>query len=480
MAGFIGGVIGLSTVAEAHPQLRPGPSPSIVAGAGSAATAGPSLSPHAGPSACPAARAAAGGSAWTADQLASTYGFSTLFGQDRVGAGQQVGILELEPFTASDIATYQACFGSTASVSTDDVDGGATGPQIGEAALDVEVVAGLAPSSDITVFSGPNAGTGPIDAYSAMVNDHSINVLTTSWGQCEGPVAEGGIDPAQQRMETVLFQEAAAQGQTMMAAAGDSGSSDCYNPPDSTDQRLWVDDPADQPDVTGVGGTSLTGEVSTPSTETVWNDGTNVGSGGGAGGGGSSADFAAPSWQQGYETNDTCGASGTLPCRVVPDVSASSDPDHGDVIFFGGRWTIFGGTSAAAPLWAALTAVTNQGCATPAGFLNPRLYAAGAGPSPPFNDITHGNNNLFGQSEYPAAPATTWLRGGGPPRAGGLMTLLSGSSAGCPSVTGLSPNAGPATGGRTVVISGSGFGTGVPTVRFGGITVGVDAHTPTR
>ena len=254
LAGFVGGVIGLSTVAEAHPQLRPGPSPSAsLHGSGSDATPGPSGSPHAGPSACPAARDATAGSAWTADQLASTYGLDPLYGQGRVGAGQQVGIFELEPFTDGDISSYQACFGSTASVSTADVDGGATGPQIGEAALDIEVVAGLAPSSSITVFSGPNDGAGPIDTYSAMVNDRSVNVLTTSWGQCEGPVAEGGIDPAQQRTENLSFQEAAAQGQTVLAVLGDSGSSDCYNPPNSTDQRLWVDDPADQPDVTGSG-----------------------------------------------------------------------------------------------------------------------------------------------------------------------------------------------------------------------------------
>jgi len=108
LAGFIGGVIGLSTVARAHPQLRPGPSASTTLhGSGSAATPGLS-GPHAGPSACPAARDATAGSAWTADQLAATYGLNTLYGQGRVGAGQQVGIFELEPFTAGDISSYQA------------------------------------------------------------------------------------------------------------------------------------------------------------------------------------------------------------------------------------------------------------------------------------------------------------------------------------------------------------------------------------
>jgi hypothetical protein len=367
------------------------------------------------------------------------------------------------------------------------VDGGATGAQEGEAALDVEVAAGLAPLSAITVYSGPNSGNGPIDTYHRMVMDDAAQVITTSWGQCEGP---GGISPEEQKLESVYFAEARTQDQTVFAAAGDSGSSDCYEPQDGDgNTALAVDDPADQPDVTGVGGTSLTAEVSTPSTETVWNDGPNVGGGGGAGGGGNSVDFAAGSYQQIPEAQafavDHCsshiGVSGSEQCREVPDVSASSDPDHGDPIFFDGRWELFGGTSAAAPLWAALTTDINQGCAARVGFVNPLLYTAGSGSSPPFNDITEGDNNLFAgpPADYPAAAGYDLASGWGSPRAAGLLTLFSGSSAGCPSVTGLSPASGPATGGRTTVIDGVGFGTGSPQVHFGPLSVPVVAHTPT-
>ncbi len=487
LAGAIGGVIGLSTVAEAHPQIRPGPSVGAVGTPGpNPGESRPAAVPHAGPAACPAASSvAADHGAWTADQLASTYGLSTLYGQGRVAAGQQVGIFELEPFSPGDIATYEACFGVDASVSTVDVDGGATGGQIGEAALDIEVVAGLAPSAAITVFSGPNTGAGPINTYEAMVGDPSIKVLTTSWGECEGP---GGIDHGQQQVESALFEEAAADGQTLMAASGDSGSSDCYDPignPPDLDKGLFVDDPADQPFVTGAGGTSLTSPVSTPASETVWNDGPAVG----AGGGGDSIDFPANAAQfaaLSYQhipavesvASDTCGPSSNEQCRTVPDVAASSDPEHGDVIFFGGTWTIFGGTSAAAPLWAALTADTNQGCTNSAGFLNPALYNAGADGSPAFNDITVGDNNLFGNPEYAAGTGYDLASGWGSPQAVGLMGSLSGSSAGCPAITGLSPNSGPARGGRSVVISGSGFGTGSPTVHFGGLPVPVNAYTP--
>ncbi len=480
LAGDIGGVVGLSTVTVARPQIqRPGATPVVAGGGVPAVPAAAEAVPHAGPVACAAAAGLAGSGGWTAEQLASTYDFDALYGQGREGIGQRVAVFELEPYTGSDIDAYETCFGVHAPVSTVSVDGGAVGGQTGEAALDIEAVAGLAPSSSIVVYSGPNSGTGPIDTYTEMVDDTSNRVITTSWGECEGP---GGITPAQQEYESRLFQQARIQGQTVFAAAGDSGSSDCYDPPVNDSTALSVDDPADQPDVTGVGGTSLASAVSSPSTETVWN------SGSGAGGGGVSKDFAAPSWQQIPDTRnpftaDTCGASKTQQCREVPDVAASADPDHGDIVFFDGYWQRIGGTSAAAPLWAALTAVADQGCASSAGFLNSRLYAAGAGSSPPFHDVTMGNNDLLHPSsptpDYPATAHYDLASGWGSPRALALLGVFSGSGAGCPSVTGLGSSSGPATGGRTVVVTGVGFGSGTPTVRFGTVAAPVIGHTPT-
>ncbi|MGA8725937.1 MAG: protease pro-enzyme activation domain-containing protein [Acidimicrobiales bacterium] len=481
LASSIQSVIGLSTVAEAHPQLVAGP---VSGRASGVAVPRTSPTPRVGPAPCSAAVAAAEfNGAWTSNQLASAYGFSSLYGQNRVAAGQRVGIYELEPFTPSDIQSFQSCYGLSVPVSTVSVDGGATGNQSGEAALDIEMVAGLAPSSSITVYSGPDFGVGPIDTYSAMVNDAPAPVLTTSWGQCEGP---GGISPGEQAAETALFQQATAQGQSVFAASGDSGSSDCYNPsanPPDTDPNLYVDDPADQPDVTGVGGTSLT-DVSSPPVERVWNEGL----GGGSGGGGVSMDFVAPSWQQipqvqNSSTIYTCGPSANQQCRQVPDVAASADPSNGTLVYFSGGWRPFGGTSTAAPLWAALTAVINQGCAASAGFLNQKLYAAGASSSADFNDITVGNNDLFNPGSpsphYPATVGYDLASGWGSPRGVPLMGTFTGSAAGCPAVTGVSPASGPARGGQTVVITGSGFGSAAPVVRFGGVSASVLAHTPT-
>ena len=140
-------------------------------------------------------------------------------------------------------------------------------------------------------------GTGPIDTYAAMVDDRSIKVITTSWGQCEGA---GGIDPAEQQAETTLFDQAAAQGQTVMAAAGDSGSSDCYAPPHDVNHGAVGGRSGRPARRDRRGGTTLTGAAPDAPTETVWNDGPSLG----AGGGGNSADFAAPSWQQIPEAPD--------------------------------------------------------------------------------------------------------------------------------------------------------------------------------
>jgi subtilase family serine protease len=476
-SSVVSGVIGLSTVGMPHSQVARDPHP--IAGPSRPAATGSAVSTPAASVAKPCSAAiAAGGTGWNAAQLASTYDFDSLYTQGRVGAAQRVAIFELEPFSEADIEAYQSCFGLHAPVSTARVDGGAVGAQSGEAALDIEVVAGLAPQAPIVVYSGPNTSTGPIDTYTRMIDDSSNRVISTSWGECEG---SGGIDPAQQAYESELFQLARIQGQTVLAASGDAGSSDCYNPPFNTNTALSVDDPADQPNVTGVGGTSLGSAVSTPSTETVWNDVT------GAGGGGVSEDFVAPPWQQIPATRnaftvDRCGPSKNEECREVPDVSASADPLHGYVIYFDGVWQLIGGTSAGAPLWAALTADANQGCASGAGFINARLYAAGTGHTPPFHDVTTGNNDYLDPNSldpnYPATAHYDLASGWGTPIAGALLGVLTGSSSGCPSVTGVSPSSGPATGGRTVVVHGSGFGSGQPVVRFGGVSATVISHRP--
>ena len=126
--------------------------------------------------------------ALTADHLAAAYSFSSLCpGTD--GAGVTVGVYEPEPCDAADINVFKGCYSPAigASVSGVSVDGASPhfGTEQGEAALDVEMVIGMAPSANVLVYVGPNGGTGPLDTYLRMVGDDTAQVISTSWGQCE-------------------------------------------------------------------------------------------------------------------------------------------------------------------------------------------------------------------------------------------------------------------------------------------------------
>jgi hypothetical protein len=463
LAPSLAGVIGLSTVATPQPQLVTTPAGRSTNSGGTPAGPVPGVVPSVGPQ--PACAGAAGSGGYTANQLAAAYGLNSLYGDGLDGTGVTIGVYELEPYTPADITAYQACYGISTSVTDTLVDGGPGTPvQQGEAALDIEDVVGLAPKAAVKVYTGPQTGNGPVDTYEHMVSDLSLKVITTSWGLCEPQMAMQG---GQQATESTLFAEAAAQGQTVVAASGDSGSTDCY--PTSPPTAVTVDDPADQPDVTGVGGTSLTSAGSPPS-ESVWDDFY------GAGGGGVSSDFNQPSWQTGPGLDAPtalaqCGALGRSSCREVPDVAASADPAHGYAIFWsyrGGTWGVVGGTSGASPLWAALIGVIDQRLSSPAGMLNPVLYDAGSCAAAPFNDVTVGTNALLVSSagRYPASANYDVASGWGSPVGSQLLAVLT-SPPVCPVVTGVRPAKGPLTGGNSVTVTGYNF-SGASSVQFGG------------
>ncbi|HEY5023636.1 MAG TPA: protease pro-enzyme activation domain-containing protein, partial [Acidimicrobiales bacterium] len=428
--------------------------------------------------------------ALTVDQLASAYSFSSLYSGNE-GAGVTVGVYELEPFLPSDITTFKNCYAPAigASVSSVSVQGVSpnSGPGGGEAALDIEMVIGMAPSVNVKVYVGPNGGTGPLDTYLRMVDDDSTQVISTSWGQCEAQLPAAYI-----QAESSIFQQAVAQGQTVVAAAGDEGSEDCYLFPSSVDTRLQVDDPASQPWVTGAGGTTISAIGPAP-TESVWNTGLLTGTGGG----GNSTMWTMPAWQRGpgVQSPDTkaqdtftgaqpCAVSsgvGTVSCREVPDVAADGDPRTGLAVFcscVSGGWVRIGGTSMASPLWAALAALADQGQSSSVGFLNPPLYQMQCGGSSGFNDVTVGNNQPVGSvpSNAPHLPAGPYYSatsgydlatGLGTPIASVLVgRLRSPPSNTCPVVTGISAASGPAAGGTTVTMTGSNL-SGVTEVDFG-------------
>ncbi|HWF75446.1 MAG TPA: protease pro-enzyme activation domain-containing protein [Solirubrobacteraceae bacterium] len=439
VARLVQGVVGLDTLSvpeprtvRAHHAARDAAlnAPQVVTG---------------GPQPCAGASAAAPGQqAYTADQIAAAYSFPGLYAAGDLGAGQTVAVYELEPNDPNDIAGYQSCYGTSAAVSYVPVDGGAgTGAGTGEAALDIENVIGLAPKANIIVYQGPNSnsgspGAGPYDVYNVIISQNRAKIITTSWGQCE-PM-EGSPDAT---AESTLFQEAAAQGQTVISAAGDNGAEDCFTAGQNLDTTPAVDDPSSQPFVTGVGGTSMAAP-GPPPTQAVWNNGGNLGTllgtSAGAGGGGISAFWKMPSYQSGApsslhvinadSTGSLCGATSGY-CRQVPDVSANADPFTGYLIYYQGAWGGIGGTSAAGPVWAALIALADASPActgTSVGFANPALYRVAGGPqyAAAFNDVTAGNNDFTGTNggKFAAAPGYDMASGLGTPIAPTLATAL--------------------------------------------------------
>jgi subtilase family serine protease len=317
------------------------------------------------------------------------------------GHGATVALYELASHSTTDVAAYESCCGLANPISSVAVDGGGGATGGGgtvEADADIEQVATQAPGASIVSCEGPNTVSGAFDTWNAIVSADAAQVVSTSWGLCEPLSNSAGYLSS----FATLFQKAAAQGQTVLAAAGDFGSEDCDGSNQST--ALEVDYPSSDPNVTAVGGTSLFG----PGNEVTWN------ANGGAGGGGISRYFAVPSWQpvdwSWTSTGNPCG----LDCRQVPDISANAGV--GMVIFTNGAWTAVGGTSLSAPLVAGLVADRNEGCTTLTADLAPTLYGAaaqglyGSG----LTDITSGNNDATGTlsvTSVSGGGVTTWTKG---------------------------------------------------------------------
>jgi len=318
------------------------------------------------------------------NDIASIYNLNSASLPASKGLGQTIGLFELDGFIGSDITAYETKFGlPLVQPTTVLIDGfnGSAGSGADEVTLDIELQMAVAPSAKIIVYEGPNSGKGVIDTYQKIATDNLAKQISTSWGLCEYYSSSGTLTA-----ENAIFKQMAAQGQAIFAASGDSGAYDCGGT-----SLLNVDDPASQPYVVGVGGTSLKpGSAETYSSETVWNTTSTEG-----GGGGVSTFWALPS----YQTNVPGLASTKY--RNVPDVSLDADPYTGYAIYSGGSWQIYGGTSCAAPIWAAYTAIVNQqrqaNGSSVIGFLNPTLYplAQTSSYSADFHDITTGNNNHY-------------------------------------------------------------------------------------
>jgi len=326
---------------------------------------------------------------YTPLQLGEIYDFPS----DTDGTGQTIAIIELGGgFDQADLDAYFGELGlATPSVTAVGVDGAANQPggdpngADGEVLLDIEVIGALAPAANILVYFAPNTDAGFVDAISQAAHaTPAPTAISISWGQSE----DAWTAQARTALDQALV-DAAALGATVTVAAGDDGSTDRVS-----GGGAHVDFPASSPHALACGGTRLDANPTTGAvaSETVWNNG----SAGGATGGGVSDVFGVPDWQKNVDVPSASGGQG----RGVPDVAAVADPQTGYKVRVDGKDMVIGGTSAVAPLWAALVTRLVQARGSSLGLAQPALYdAVSPGATPPgFRDVTTGNNGAYSAS----------------------------------------------------------------------------------
>ena len=353
---------------------------------------------------------------YTPPQVAAFYGFPA----ETDGAGQTIAIIELGGgFAQTDLDTYFPGLGiPTPSVTAVGVDGASNGGgqdpagADGEVLLDIEVAGSVAPGAAQMVYFAPNTDQGFVDAVADAIHaTPTPAAVSISWGQSE----DSWTAQARTALDAAIA-DAAALGVTVCVAAGDNGSSD-----GAAGSKPHCDFPASSPSALACGGTSLQGNTATGviSSETVWNDG----SGGGATGGGVSDVFALPAWQAAAGVPARPGG-GTG--RGEPDVAGNADPATGYQVLVDGQQEVVGGTSAVAPLWAALTSRLAQATGRKLGFLQELLHAGVTArkPAAGFRDITSGSNGA-----YHAGPGWDACSGLGSPDGAALLAMFTAAGA---------------------------------------------------
>jgi kumamolisin len=325
--------------------------------------------------------------------LAQVYNFPA----DTSGKGQTIGLIQLGggyiPEYLDEYFGYLEL--NTPSITPISVCGGFNNPgKDGKSDLevcgDIEVVGGMANSADQVVYFAPDNEAGFLCAVKAAVHDntHKNTVISISWGN-----RESNYSHSFKEIMNETLQEAANLGITVCVATGDMGSYDGSPPspqPGSLPKEIpaYVDFPAASPWVLACGGTKL--EVGKERIEVAWNDGMIIG----ATGGGVSEHFN--HWPPYQEENEIRPISVNPPHnhgRGIPDVAGNASPITGYILKINYcPFGFYGGTSAVAPLWAALIARLNEKLNMQLGFINPILYQYKK--SNICNDIIKGHNKL--------------------------------------------------------------------------------------
>jgi subtilase family serine protease len=382
--------------------------------------------------------------------IATIYDITPAYNAGFNGSGQALAVVGQSSIVVSDIENFQHAAGlakkdptqilvpssGTAVVSSGDES---------ESDLDLEYSGAIAPGATIYfVYVGNNTNFSVFDALTYAIDSRTASVITISYGSCESDLGSGEYSS----LNGTLAQ-AAAQGQTIVTADGDDGSTDCYGNKGQSiaaQEALAVDFPSSSQYVTGMGGTEFPAAdvVSTNTTywesangtdiigsaksyipEQVWNDDSSSG-GLSAGGGGASTLTARPSWQTGVPGIPT----GNF--RLVPDIAFTASPNNAGFLYCSSDsqdtgitgscangfrdsnntyLTIAGGTSFDAPIFAGMVAIINQKLnSSGQGVVNPTLYALASNPATyasAFHDITSGNNACTAGTTYCGTAALT-------------------------------------------------------------------------
>lgn len=379
------------------------------------------------PSAVPTPIKAGAGDGLTPTTVSTAYEIDSLHDAGLNGEGMTIAIVSFDTFTPSDVELFDRNFGYTGGLPVELVrlSGSPTeiGDGAGEVALDIQVIRGIAPKAQIINYEGPNTSDGFAPIMARIVADGRAKIVSISWGLCEN-----WSSPSSIRAEQTEFAAAFAAGISIFSASGDDGAYDCRrvnisDNPFERDLTPGVDWPTSSPSIISVGGTFLTlRQDGTYVEEAGWEEPL----GGGGGGGGLSGVQERPEWQVGLGVNNE--ASNGM--RQVPDVAGPADPTSGFVVTYtdyemGLVSGQVGGTSAAAPFWAASMLLTQQLAAREGvaglGPLGPLLYQISAEQpvGAVFHDIVRGGNLL-----YSAGPGWDYSTGLGSPRVAPLARAI--------------------------------------------------------
>jgi kumamolisin len=347
--------------------------------------------------------------AFTPFQYLTAYGFLPLYGSGLRGQGQRVALIETDGVKASDVQRFVDCaWGSGTSIPPVHQYRVGIGRLLApgqEATTDAEITAVGAPGlAGIDLYETRPDIAHVLQAITAPLQhpERIPEVISVSLGACE-PRVRAALGNAGLTASQYALEAATSAGATVVAAAGDTGSAGCqhnHQPPERKPAVLY---PASSWYVTAVGGTNLDLTSNNQiAAEVVWNDTHQVqwkdpSTGGGAGGGGLSRIFTRPPFQNGFVKQNG---------RALPDVAMLADVRPGYAVYCTSPdcrrsptypWASVGGTSAAAPLFAAGVALTDQALLAQdkeyLGFVNPVLYAA-APKLPLFNDVTRIGNDV--------------------------------------------------------------------------------------